>query len=132
MDELVRDVMTRGIISVEEAKPVFDAAKVMVDMGVGSLLVVGPEGPVGYVTPKDILAFVIKEGDLKRTPVGEICNPEIVTLETDQPIQSALSIIAEEGVKHVFVKENGKMVGVFSIYNILDLDRPWVTRVVKG
>jgi len=131
MQELVRDLMTKGIISVEAGKPVYDAARILVELGVGSLVVVGDEGPLGYVTPRDILEFVVASGDLMRTPVGDICNREFLTVDLDLPVQSALALMAEKGAKHLYVTEKERLAGVFSIYNILDLERRRVGRVAR-
>jgi signal-transduction protein with cAMP-binding, CBS, and nucleotidyltransferase domain len=131
MEELVRDLMTRGVISVDTGKSVQEAARIMVDLEVGSLVVVGPSGPMGYVTPKDVLEFVVASGDLGATPVGDICNRNIFTVDLNLPVQSALAIMADRGVKHLYVTEDGRLAGVFSIYNILDLERRRVGRVAR-
>jgi malate dehydrogenase (oxaloacetate-decarboxylating) len=81
---LVREVMTPSVISVEASSSVRDAAQVMIERGVGSVIVMEAGRPVGILTERDVLRRVVVKGlDPVKTKVGEVTSSPLVTVRAD-------------------------------------------------
>jgi CBS domain-containing protein len=100
-----------------------DAVRVMTDKGVGAVAVVDEKGIVaGMFTERDVLTkFALSGLDPKTTLVRELMSP-IVEMATEQTTAAeALAVMLERHYRHMpIVDENGKVLGICSIRNILE------------
>lgn len=114
MGKSVRDAMTSNPCAIDADKPVAYAAKMMKDEDVGLAPVVQGDRLVGTVTDRDIVTRVIAEGrDPGSTSVREIASTDLVTVDPQQGLDEALSLMAEHQVRRLpVVEEGGRLVGV--------------------
>jgi CBS domain-containing protein len=52
--------------------------------------------------------------------VGAICSAELVTVESDDTVDSALAMMRARAIRRVPVVENGRAVGIFSIGDLAE------------
>jgi CBS domain-containing protein len=117
-------ICVREVDTAEAHESVQTAANRMNDRNVGSLLVLGAKGqPVGIVTDRDLTVRVLAKGlDGIDTTVGEVMTPFPQTVYEDTPIEEALRIMRSGPYRRLpVVNPEGKLVGVLSIDDILDL-----------
>ena len=89
---LVREVMTPNVISVESSSTVRDAAQVMIERGIGSVIVTEAGRPVGIMTERDVLRRVVVKGlDPSKTKVEEVMSSPLVTIRADAYITFKIS-----------------------------------------
>ena len=62
----VKDLMTKDVITIDSEKTVLEAAELMSQKGVGDLIVMHSQIPVGIITERDIVRRVVA----KKTPLG--------------------------------------------------------------
>jgi CBS domain-containing protein len=112
----VSDVMTASPRTCSPASTVLEAALVMRDCGCGVMPVTDAGRPVGVLTDRDIaLALPDRGKDLPGTPVGDVMSRQLVTVERDATLESALERLGAEGVRRVLVVgSDGLLVGVLS------------------
>jgi signal-transduction protein with cAMP-binding, CBS, and nucleotidyltransferase domain len=116
MAQMVRDVMSRRPVTVEDSATVLDAARAMRDANIGDVIVVKSGSVCGIVTDRDIVVRAVAEGrDPKSAKVGEICSAEIVTVTPDDPVDKVVSLMREKAIRRVPVVEGGRPVGVISL-----------------
>lgn len=100
-----------------------DAIRTMIDKAVGAVAVIDEQGVVaGMFTERDVLAkFALSGRDPKTTPVRELMS-SIVEMATEETTPSeALAVMLERHYRHMpVVDEQGKVLGVCSIRNILE------------
>jgi CBS domain-containing protein len=92
-----------------------DAAKLMRDKQVGSVIVAETEGePVGILTEWDLLTRVLAFSgrDIERTRVREVMSSPLVKIDAGARMQDALRIMINRGLRRLAVMENGKLVGI--------------------
>jgi CBS domain-containing protein len=93
-------------------------AKLMIESGIRQLPVFEKEKLLGFVTGENIIhAAVLQEWG--NTPVEKIMSKSPYTIEGNRSVGAVLGIMREHGVSHVPVLENGKLVGMVSIQDIL-------------
>jgi len=114
------DSKGRNIISIAEGASVLDAIKIMAERSIGSLLVMDGDELMGIVTERDYARKVIVKGrSSKSTQVGEIMTSDVCTASIDQTVNDCMTIMTERRIRHLPVVENGKVVGLISIGDLV-------------
>lgn len=120
----IRVYMTKKLIGVKPDDTVKRAGEVMVEFDIGSLVVVDEEGNVvGFLTKGDIIRRMVIPGLPNTTPVKEIMTKDLVTVPSTAPLGEVLDLLSKKGIKHILVEEEGKIVGIFSISDLLEASR---------
>jgi len=119
----VRDILkAKGsdVWLVEPDATVFDALQRMADKEVGALVVTEGEQVVGIISERDYARKVILHGRASSTTlVKKIMTSPVVYIHLDQPIEECMSLMTEKRTRHLPVIENGKLVGLISIGDIV-------------
>jgi CBS domain-containing protein len=90
------------------------AARRMEDWNIGSLVVVGPDGPVGLVTDRDVALHVLEnELDPKACRVADCMSDTLVSVRADESITDAVERMREHGIRRLPVLDGaGKLAGI--------------------
>ncbi|WCJ35193.1 Cystathionine beta-synthase (CBS) family protein [Euphorbia peplus] len=102
---------------------VYDAAKIMAQNNIGSLVVLKP-GELhiaGIITERDYLKKIIAEGrPSKNTRVAEIMTNEnkLITVTSDMNVLRAMQLMTDYHIRHVPVID-GKIVGMISMVDVI-------------
>ena len=110
-DTPVSEIMTSPVLTVDGEMTVVEAARLLREKHVGSL-VVGEEIVDGVVTEADVVAAVGEEIDLEATTVAEIMSDPVVTIRPGESTRVAGERMGHNGVKKLPVTEDGEPVGI--------------------
>jgi CBS domain-containing protein len=122
-------MMSRQILTVPPTAPVVEVARIMREARIGALLVA--EGPryVGVVSETDLVRKVLAVGgDAGHICVSEVMMAPIITIEIDRSAHEASDLMAERGIRHLAVTEDGTIVGILSVRDLLRYFKNWGTR----
>ncbi|GAB6148811.1 CBS domain-containing protein [Stetteria hydrogenophila] len=117
----VNDFMRReGLLTVSPDTRVIDAVKAMYERGVGSVLIVGPDGRLeGIFTERDLVRLVATGGDLEGR-IGDYMTRNPAVVRPEDPLPLAASKMVEGGFRHLPVVDNtGRLVGLLSDKDVL-------------
>lgn len=121
-------MMSRRILSIAPSAPVIEAAQAMQDAMVGALLVAESAGFIGIVSEADLVRKVLAVGgDVHQVPVSDVMRTPIVTIESDRSAHEASDLMAERGIRHLAITEDGKIVGMLSVRDLLRYFKNWGT-----
>lgn len=114
----VSDMMKTDVVSVQENVPAMEAAVVMLENGVSSVVVKKGEETIGIITGKDFVRLASLGGN----PMGVTSHmsTDLVTIAPDADLKEAMELMKEKDVRHLLVKEEGKIIGILSIKDIND------------
>jgi CBS domain-containing protein len=121
------ELCTREVVIARRDTPIAEAARLMRELHVGSLVVVGDRGaervPVGILTDRDIvIAVVAKELDPRSLTAGEVMAAELLTVREQDSISDALRLMREKGVRRVpVVTAGGALAGILTLDDLLEL-----------
>src|SRR5438445_11258557 len=102
MVQNIQDVMTPNPVLVSTETPVAEAARLMRQADVGSLIVLEEGAVCGIVTDRDItIRVVAEERDSRTTPAGEICSREPLTLPVSDTIEQAIELMRSNSIRRV-------------------------------
>lgn len=108
------------ILAIEPDLPVLAAIQKMADHHVGALLVMEGEQLRGIISERDYARKVILLGrSSAETPVWQIMTAELVTVSPDRSVHGCMKIMTEQRIRHLPVIEDGKVVGVLSIGDLV-------------
>jgi CBS domain-containing protein len=96
-----------------------DAARLMRDKGISSVLVEGE--PLGILTDRDLRSRVLAEGRGPATPVGDVATRPVRAVSADATLFETLVFMLEQRVHHAPVEAGGSIVGVVTDTDVLRL-----------
>lgn len=124
---LVRDVLAekgREVYAIGPRATVRQAVQRMNEHGVGALLVLDADRPVGIFTERDVLRRVVDAGrDPDSTLVEDVMSSPVVTVRPETTVREAMEMVTKLRHRHLPVVEAGRVVGMVSIGDLLR----WVT-----
>ncbi len=127
---LVKEVMTREVITADPKITVQDAAKAMDKNKIGSIVLVTKEKLVGILTERDIVIKLVM-GDLSasETPVSDIMTTDPVLIEHDADVDDAIQAMNENKVKRLPVVSGSRLVGIITVSDICALQPKAVEKI---
>lgn len=123
----IGEICNREVVIAERTMDVPEAARLMRQYHVGTLVVVedmeGRRKPVGIVTDRDIAIEVVAVGvDPNGLTVGDIMGGDLVTVDEAQGIFETIRYMRSRGVRRVPVVDNGGwLVGIVTLDDLLEL-----------
>jgi CBS domain-containing protein len=124
LDQPVKSVMQRRkVLKASPAISVSEAAILMAKKNVGAVMVIENERLVGIFTERDAVFRVIARGlDARATPLADVMTLAPQTIEPDKPFGYALTVMYENGFRHLPVVDGGKPIGIVSARSAMDPD----------
>jgi CBS domain-containing protein len=95
------------------------AARLMIESGVRQLPVFEKNRLVGFVTDEDIIHGAVTQ-EWGNTAVENVMAKAPQVIEANRSVGAVLSLFREHGVSHVPVVDQGKLVGIISIQDIIE------------
>jgi CBS domain-containing protein len=115
---LVKDVMNKNVVVAKPIVTLREAARVMGEMNMGSLVIMEDEKVVGIVTSTDILKAIGEGKDPDKITIGEIATKNVITIQADEPLEKAVDIMVKNKIKKLPVMMNEKLVGIITVSDI--------------
>ena len=118
MDQL-RDIMIKKVITIELDKTAKDAAKLMAEHSIGSLVIVSDGEPAGIVTERDLVRKVCaKDIASSKVPLSNVMSSPVIWAEPDVPIETAVQRMFNNKIRRLPILENGKLVGIVTVSDL--------------
>ena len=132
MTELhVRDIMRKSVITSSMKETILDAAKKMSEYGIGCVVVMNDDKPVGVVTERDIVRKVAsRDMSAKQVSVFDVMSTPLISIAPDVEVIDAVRMMKERDVKRLIVFKNGEMVGIITDDDVIR-SHPGITRVIS-
>ncbi|MDF2738052.1 MAG: putative signal-transduction protein containing cAMP-binding and domain [Nitrososphaeraceae archaeon] len=119
MDELVRDIMTKDLLTISEKDTALKAAQLMSEKGVSSLIVLSDEQPIGIITERDFIKKVcLKELKLSNVKVGDMMSKIRTSASPDTSIDVAVQRMVNNRIRRLPIIENGNLVGIITVTDL--------------
>src|SRR5512141_1555868 len=106
--------VTRELVSLDGSTPCADAARTLIEHGIGSVAVRVGGDVVGLVTERDLVARVLAEGAPAELPIRVAMRQDLprVSPQTDEAECAAL--MRDHVTRHLLVADHGAVVGLIS------------------
>lgn len=121
----VREGMSEAVLTVGPSHTLREAAVKMAEKRVGAALVTDDETPLPcIVTERDILRSLGNGEDPDVELVSDHMCGSVITASPDWSLERAAAEMSRRGIRHLVVVDEGKLVGVLSIRDIV---RVWTS-----
>jgi signal-transduction protein with cAMP-binding, CBS, and nucleotidyltransferase domain len=106
--------------SVPVGVPVREAARLMADLHIGSVLVQAGSHTVGILTERDLARRVCQgHGDVLSRPVEELMTSPLAYITPGDTVVEAMKVMSETHCRHLPVLDGGTVVGVISLGDLV-------------
>lgn len=108
------------IWSVAPDDSVFAALELMAEKNVGALVVTEGDRLVGIFSERDYARKIVLLGRASRdTAVRGVMSERVVTVAPDETVADCMVVMTEHHIRHLPVVEDGRLVGVISIGDVV-------------
>ena len=116
---LVKDIMKKNVISIDENMTIKDAAVMMTDAKIGSIIISRKNIPVGMLTERDFITKIaVKEKPLS-TLLSEVMSKPLLVIDPDQTVWEAAEIMRNMEIHRVAVQKENKIVGMVTTTDLV-------------
>jgi CBS domain-containing protein len=120
MSLLVKEVMTKDVMTIESSAPTKEAAELMDKHGIGCLIVVNEGKPVGIVTERDMLKRVLLQfRDPRIARVGDIMSTPLIASSPETELREAMKLMNKRRIKKLPVVEDGIVIGLLTLTDVV-------------
>jgi CBS domain-containing protein len=117
----ILDRKGRNLWSIAAKATVYEAIALMAEKNVGALPVMDGPTMLGMISERDYTRKVILHGRVSReTPVADIMTRDVITVVPGDSVEDCLEIMTKNHVRHLPVIEDGRMVGLVSIGDLVN------------
>ena len=107
------------IYSIAPTDPVQSAVGKMVELGVGSLVVMKNDEMVGLLTERDVVQGMVSQGcDLKDAEVSTIMVTEPVVANAEDSVDYARDVMTKSHIGHLPILDGNKLLGIISFHDV--------------
>jgi predicted transcriptional regulator len=123
----IGEICSREVVFVARSESCAQAARLMRENHVGSLVVVAKAGspamPIGMITDRDLAVGVMALGlDPENTLVEAVMRPRIALVRENEGLGRAIALMRAEGVRRLpVVDADGNLVGILAADDLIEL-----------
>jgi len=118
---LVKDIMKTPVLSIDSSMTVKDAAKMMEDAKVGSIVVTENSVVLGILTERDLVRKIVAHGKSFSTKVKEAMSSPLIVISPNETAWELASLMKARRIHRVPVVDKGRLVGMASTVDLTRL-----------
>jgi len=116
----IRDIMTKGVITVAPEQSIADALAIMLEKRISFIVVEADHKPVGVLTEGDMVALAKENDDAAIQRVAQFMNSPVITVQDDANVFHAYDEILQHRIRYIVVVDHaGDLIGVITMSNFL-------------
>ena len=116
----VKDIMTKGVLSVDSSLNVNEAAKMMEDEDVGAIIVMENNTPVGIITDRDFAVQIVAHAYPITTPVKKIMSSPLIGINPEESVWEVAELMYTRKVRKIPVIDEDKVVGIVTATDLVN------------
>lgn len=129
------DCCREQVVAISPNTPAVDAARIMGEMNVGSVVVVSADRrPIGILTDRDLVVRVMaQELDPGAVRAEEVMSRDLVTFQDSMGIYEAIERMTDKGIRRMpVVDDAGRLVGIVTMDDIIRILGREMTIIAKN
>ena len=129
LEDRVSVLNPRPAVTLPPTATVGEAVRTMLERNVGAILIVEDGGKLlGIFSERDLLTKAAGDPDYAARPVAAFMTAQPETVRPTDPLAFVLHIMERGGYRHLPVVQNGRVLGMISVRDMLK----HITRLCKG
>ena len=110
----VKDIMSNSVAFVDSSVTATNAVKMMEDAGVGAVIVLENNLPVGIATDRDFAIKITAHSYPIDTPVRKIMSSPLISIDSNSDLSIASDLMSTRNVRKLPVIDDDKVVGILT------------------
>ena len=111
----VKDFMTKGVLTIDKDKTVFEAAEMMTLKEVGDIVVLDGSIPRGIVTERDFVRRVVAQKKPLDTRISDVMTKPLITIGPNASLSVAARRMVNNKIRRLPVMKHHKLVGIIVV-----------------
>ncbi|WP_170419023.1 CBS domain-containing protein [Ruegeria arenilitoris] len=119
---ILKSKSTDGVVTVAPSMTVSEAAKILADKRIGTVIVSEDDGETaaGILSERDIVRELAASGSVCLTqPVSAYMTKKLVTATQQDKVQDVLARMTEGRFRHMPIVEDGKLIGIVTLGDVV-------------
>ena len=108
----VKEIMNPNVVSLEPTATLKEAAKMMSQQKIGSIVIVDENKPLGIITERDFVTKIMLNSYSADSKVSEVMSSPVIHVSPEQSVADVIDIMANKEIRKVPVIDNGKVIGI--------------------
>ena len=117
----VRDIMKEKVVSIDETKTIKDAANMMNEARIGSIIIAKDDTPIGILTERDFVTKIAAEEIPLSAPLSEVMTKPLLVVGPNQTVWEAAEIMKNMEIHRVAVQEGNKIIGMVTTTDLVKI-----------
>jgi len=118
---LVKDIMTKSLITVDSSATVNEAAKLMEKAKVGSVLITEKNVPIGIMTDRDFAITIAAHAYPIHTKVKQVMSSPLIHIRSDDEVWMAADLMYSRKIRRLPVLDEDELLGIVSASDFVKL-----------
>lgn len=119
MQEVVSEIMTRHVVTINSNKTAFDAAILMKEKRISSLIVQDNEDLLGIITERDFIKKVCADNKKSsEVKISELMSKIQTYADPDTPVDVAVQRMINNRIRRLPVISGGKVIGIITVTDL--------------
>jgi CBS domain-containing protein len=115
----IGEIMIKDVVKIEGNVAVEEIANIMNECGIGCVIVVQEENPIGIITERDMIKRVLLESkDPKTTKAFQIMSAPLFFGHPDMSVQEAVKFMIERRIKKLPIIAEDQLVGMLTLTDL--------------
>jgi CBS domain-containing protein len=111
--------MTKDVVAVDENTTALDAARLMTEKGISSLIIEKDHAPVGIISERDFVKKIcLKDMQPSTVNVGSIMSKIQTYASPDTPVDVAVQRMVNHKIRRLPVISDGKVIGIITVTDL--------------
>ncbi|MCE9625666.1 MAG: CBS domain-containing protein [Deltaproteobacteria bacterium] len=128
MSHLKSLIKNPKVVTLPPTASIYEASQKMAEHLIGSVIVMEGDRALGIFTERDLLNRVVSKGlDPRTTLLSQVMSQGLKTVSIQETVEACFRKMEESKCRHIPVEDDGKLVGVVTMRNILE----WLTDQIK-
>ena len=117
---LVNQIMKNSILTIDSSVHAYEAAKMMEELNVGSLVVAENNVPVGIITDRDFAIKITAHSYPRDTPIRRIMSSPIISIGPFDTLLVAAKLMSSKKLRKLPVIQDEQLVGIITTTDLID------------
>ena len=118
---LLKSKSRKKVVSLDPDSSVEDAIQLMHKKKISAVVILEKDRPVGIFTERDVVrSYIAKDGKkFSQIPLRDVMTKKLIVAGKNDNLGDIMAIMVKKNIRHLPVIENGKVVNMLSIRDVI-------------
>lgn len=119
LNDRVQDIMTKDVIAVDENVSALEAAKIMTEKGISSLIIEKDHAPIGIISERDFVKKICAKDIMPSSiKVGSMMSKLQTFATPDTSVEVAVQRMVNHRIRRLPIISDGRVIGIITVTDL--------------